>query len=442
VLRSIHGLVLVAALALALRGGVAKAQDFDALVEEALKRQQAVEGGEQPLPTAPATGQLAPAPSAPAPVIPGVTPVEPGPRPYTPPAGSTPPPEDATDTAAAPAATDSSTGIAAPTDGAGTLAPAPGEASQAASGAERTRESLQPAEVNAATFSEEALAVGGANPVVLKAQILLDRAGASPGAIDGYAGGNLAKAVAAVETVLKRSVDGALDRQVWEALRGDSTQDVLVQYTITDQDLAYPFAAGIPQDYSEQAKMPSLAFTSVEEMLGERFHMDVKLLRALNPQADFASAGTTIWVASVEAEPVTGHVATIMADKGRQQVRGYDERNRLIVAYPATIGSAENPSPSGEQRIEAVAPNPVYTYNPGPLASAGSIGTLTLPPGPNSPIGTTWISLSASRCGIHGTADPTTVGKEASLGCVRLTNWDAEELADMVEPGVVVQFVE
>jgi lipoprotein-anchoring transpeptidase ErfK/SrfK len=381
----------------------------------------------------------APAPVAPAPVVPGVTPVEPGPRPYTPPAGSQPPPEEAEDGQGG--TTPPATTTNPPAGDAATVAPTPG-APQLAPGEERTRESLQAAEVNAATFSEAALAVRGANPLVLKAQILLDRAGASPGVIDAYAGGNLAKAVATVETVLKLSADGELDRQIWEALRGDSTQDVLVQYTITDQDLAYPFAASIPEDYSQQARMPSLAFTSVEEMLGERFHMDTKLLRALNPDADFGRAGTAVWVASVDAEPVNGTVATIVADKGRSQVRGYDAQNRLIVAYPATIGSAENPSPSGQHRVEAVAPNPVYYYDPSVFVQGNNTQKLELPSGPNNPVGSVWIDLSDPGYGIHGTPDPTKIGKTASHGCVRLTNWDAEELASMVEPGVVVSFQE
>jgi lipoprotein-anchoring transpeptidase ErfK/SrfK len=298
------------------------------------------------------------------------------------------------------------------------------------------------AEVNAATFSEEALAAAGANPLILKAQVLLDRAGASPGVIDSIAGGNVSNAVAAVETVLKLAVDGKLDSEIWEALRGDRAGDVLVEYTISDQDLAYPFSAAIPDDYAAQARMPSLGYTSAEEMFAERFHMDERLLKALNPSADFRRAGATIWVTSVDAQPVSGKIAAIIADKTRRQVRAYDAQNRLIVAYPATIGSSENPSPSGEHSVGSVAPNPVYYYDPANFVQGNNTEKLTLPPGPNNPVGSTWIDLTEPGYGIHGTPDPSKIGKTASHGCVRLTNWDAEELASMVEPGVVVTFVE
>ncbi len=412
------------------------AQSFEDLVEDALKRQQ--EGGDTP----PAQAEpfvLQPpdaVPGAP-PAAPELRPVEPGPRPYTPPVVATPP-EGASQPPAASAQQPS--GAAPPPGEAAT----PSETIEAAgaSGPERTREDLRPEEVNAATFSEEALAVGGANPLVLKAQVLLDRAGASPGAIDGYAGGNLAKAVAAVQTVLKMEADGKLDARVWEALRGGNAEDVMVQYTISEQDLAYPFAAAIPEDFGEQARMPSLGYTSAQEMLAERFHMDEKLLVALNPEADFNRAGTTIWVASVEGQPATGKIARIVADKTRRQVRAYDAENRLIVAYPATIGSAENPSPSGEHHVESVAHNPVYYYDPATFVQGDNLEKLELPPGPNNPVGSTWIDLSTPGYGIHGTPEPTMIGKTSSQGCVRLTNWDVEELAGMVEQGVTVSFVE
>jgi lipoprotein-anchoring transpeptidase ErfK/SrfK len=460
--------VVIAAIAPVLVHSAA-AQTFEDLVEDALKRQREGEdapGQPQPLvplapgefqPLVPQTPGVAPPQPLGAPP-PGsvLKPVELAPRPYTPPTvaappeGAAPPSGNAQQQDGTPAAPAPAQGVATSPGGA---VPSPGApatttdgATQgegvAATGGERTRESLQVAEVNAATFSEEALAVGGANPLILKTQVLLDRAGASPGVIDGYAGGNLTKAVAAVETVLRTEADGVLDQQVWEALRGDSSADAIVQYAITEQDLSYPFAAAIPDDYAGQARMPSLAYTSPQEMLGERFHMDVKLLAALNPEADFSRVGTTIWVTSVEAQPATGKVARIVADKTRWQVRAYDAQDRLIVAYPATIGSEENPSPTGEHTVEAIAPNPVYYYDPANFVQGDNTEKLELPPGPNNPVGSTWIDLTTPGYGIHGTPDPTKIGKTASHGCVRLTNWDAEELAGLVEPGVVVSFVE
>jgi len=136
-------------------------------------------------------------------------------------------------------------------------------------------------------------------------------------------------------------------------------------------------------------------------------------------------------------------VARIIADKGRRQVRGYDMTGRLVVAYPATIGSSDTPSPSGIVHIERIAINPNYTYNPSINFQQGDNDKiLIIPPGPNGPVGTVWIALSKPTYGIHGTPEPSRIGKTSSHGCVRLTNWDAEELAGLVTEGVAVEFTE
>jgi lipoprotein-anchoring transpeptidase ErfK/SrfK len=67
---------------------------------------------------------------------------------------------------------------------------------------------------------------------------------------------------------------------------------------------------------------------------------------------------------------------------------------------------------------------------------------MTVQPGPNNPVGTVWIAIDRDHYGIHGTAEPSKVGKNLSSGCVRLTNWDVEELAGFVKKGVPVVFQE
>lgn len=485
-MRRICQILLSAAVAGQIVCGAAQAQSFEDLVGDALKRLQGgqptdqqepppppgVDQPYQPYPDQPNYDQPydqgypdQPPPGVPPvgqPPSPPLAPVDIPPRPYTPPVVDEPPEKpktaDQSEAAATPAPAPSPAAGETPAPAPGTApAPATGEAPAAvpgapvsvdgqvpppAPGAELTRDDLRPDAVNAAVYSPEALAVRGANPLILKAQILLDRVGASPGAIDGYAGGNFSKAIAAVETAVGQPIDGVLDPEIWKVLGGDAAPAVLVQYTITDQDLAYPFLSSIPDDYAQQAQLQSLGFTSPEEMLAERFHMDEKLLRALNPEANFRAVGTAVWVAAPEGQPVTGQIVRIVADKAQKQVRAYDARNRLVVAYPATIGSDDNPSPTGDHTVKAVARDPVYYYDPANFVQAGNTEKLQLPPGPNNPVGTVWIDLSEEGYGIHGTPEPSRIGKTASHGCVRLTNWDAEELAGLVEPGVIVSFTE
>ncbi len=140
---------------------------------------------------------------------------------------------------------------------------------------------------------------------------------------------------------------------------------------------------------------------------------------------------------------MTAPVTSIVADKYQKQVRAYDAAGKLVVAYPATIGSSDTPSPSGTHTVARVALNPDYTYNPNINFKQGeNHDILKIPPGPNGPVGSVWIALSKPTYGIHGTPEPSKIGKTESHGCVRLTNWDAQELAKLVKPGVTVEFAE
>jgi lipoprotein-anchoring transpeptidase ErfK/SrfK len=274
------------------------------------------------------------------------------------------------------------------------------------------------------------------DPAIVRLQILLDRAGASPGVIDGFDGENVRKAVLAFEAMHGLPADGSIDPEMIAAL--ETTEPVVGEYAVTAEDTAAPVAP-IPDDYAEKATRDFLGYESVAEELAERFHMDIDLLAALNPGATYA-AGEPIVVAAFGPN-LSGAVARIEADKSLRQVRAYDATDRLLAAYPATIGSDENPSPSGVHVVEGVAPMPTYTYNPKLNFQQGdNTEILTIPPGPNGPVGSMWIDLSEPTFGIHGTPEPSLIDKTASHGCIRLTNWDAEELSTMVKPGVTVTF--
>jgi lipoprotein-anchoring transpeptidase ErfK/SrfK len=272
-------------------------------------------------------------------------------------------------------------------------------------------------------------------------QVLMDRTGASPGVIDGKFGSNVDKAFDAYREITGTNLKPTDSAGIKAALAA-SGGDPFTTYTITAADAAGPFVAAVPEDYSAKARLDNLSYTSVSEKLAEKFHMDEGYLKALNPDANFSRPGTIIRVANVGA-PVTKKVKRIVADKGRKQVRAYDEEGELVAAYPATIGSTETPSPTGTHAVSRVAFNPNYTYNPKVNFKQGNNNKiLTIPPGPNGPVGSIWIALDKPTYGIHGTPDPSKIGKTESHGCVRLTNWDAQELAKLVSVGVMVEFVE
>ena len=132
----------------------------------------------------------------------------------------------------------------------------------------------------------------------------------------------------------------------------------------------------------------------------------------------------------------------VVVDKKQQTVRLFDKSNSLIGFYPATVGSEEKPSPAGTLKVISIDRNPTYGYNPDyKFKGVHSKTAFTIEPGPNNPVGTIWIGLSAEGYGIHGTPYPGRVSKAESHGCVRLTNWDAEQLAKLVHKGTQVVFL-
>ena len=196
----------------------------------------------------------------------------------------------------------------------------------------------------------------------------------------------------------------------------------------------------IPKDYAKQAELKTLAYRSPAQKIGARFHMSEELLAALNPGVDLGKAGGKLLVADVQPEPIHGKLHRIVVDKHEGMVLAYDRHGHILAAYPATIGSRELPSPSGTYKVRGVAWNPIYYYNPKNFVQGDNHDKLKLPPGPNNPVGSVFIALTKPTYGLHGTPDPDKIDKTASHGCVRMTNWDATELAHMVRPGIVVHF--
>jgi len=332
-------------------------------------------------------------------------------------------------------------------------------------------------------------------PVVsetLAAQIMLDRAGFSPGEIDGRAGANLKRAAMAFQRAQRLTESGQVDQMTWQRLSEQAgNQTPLTTYAITDADVAGPFVTDIPTDLMAQSKLKALGYRSVLEALAEKFHASPVLLQQMNKGAAFTMAGEQIVVPNVQpfelsaleakeaaagrgrgqargaapaegrgAAPAEGRGAapadgrgrgqaerapamTIAVTKSTSSLTVEDESGRVLFHAPVTSGSEHDPLPIGNWKVTTVQKMPVFNYNPDLFWDANPAHSKArIPAGPNNPVGVAWIDLSKEHYGIHGAPEPSKIGHVQSHGCVRLTNWDAARVLQWVQAGTMVVFRE
>lgn len=317
------------------------------------------------------------------------------------------------------------------------------------------------------------------NPL-MQVQVLLDRQGFGPGVIDGKSGLSMRNALRGFQESQGLDETGELDEKTRAALAAlpqvAATREVTIPQSWGKQSYR-----PTPEDPAEQAKLASLAYQSIDERLAERFHTTVDVLRELNPvaaptpaatpkaaasdapPASAFRAGQKIRVPNIGADSIekgvienadwqrtlaslgvgTGQpeVAKVVVSKRAGTLKGYDSAGKLVALFTVTTGSQHDPLPLGEWKILGKSYNPTYSYNPALLRNAPKDAEKQqLPAGPNSPVGVIWIDLSKDHYGLHGTPEPEHIGRTESNGCVRLTNWDAARLAQMVSQSTQVLF--
>lgn len=303
------------------------------------------------------------------------------------------------------------------------------------------------------------------NLPVLHVQVILDHLGFAPGILDGKRGQSLTAALKGFQESRNLPVTGLIDDATLVEL--DKYQNLRATRTLrlSADALTGPFVNPLPKSPVEQAKLTTLAYRSAMEKLGEMFHTTPAVLVALNspdtplrpgtpvvfPNAlpssrDYDAKLPELWrqtLADLNVDAVQPQGTQVVVDKSDQVLRVLDAQGHLVAQFSATMGSEHDPLPLGRWKIQGFSYNPPFHYNPALFWDARkSAKEALLPPGPNGPVGVIWLDLSKPHYGIHGTPEPSTIGRAESHGCIRLTNWDAARLSLMIKPGTPAIFQE
>src|SRR4051812_3383696 len=276
-------------------------------------------------------------------------------------------------------------------------------------------------------------------------QIFLDNADFGPGKIDGRMGEFFRKALISYKHAHRLPKTGAVDSWLLEQVPVTFTE-----YTIKGDDLA--FVGTIPTEHAEQAKLKFTPYTSLLEFVAERFHSAEDYIKKLNPgiKPDDLKPGDTLKVPNVLPFVIESVVEKKMPKNPaftarkiyvdtKERLLEIFENDQLVSEFPITPGSTTLPAPVGTWRILGVVTLPWFRYDEAMLEhGVRSENFYNLPPGPNNLVGVLWMGLNKPGIGIHGTNNPETIGRAASHGCIRLANWDAARVKDLVSVGNTV----
>ena len=340
--------------------------------------------------------------------------------------------------------------------------PAPGEQDPASANGQAKLKMASATSTPAADGTSAAATDTAASFPTMKAQVVLDRLGFTPGVVDGKMGLSTRNAISGYQEANDLQVTGEMDEATRRALAPHRNIPATRQVALPPEYANMTFTK-VPESPEAQAKLPTLGYNDLIEKLAERFHTTPDTLAALNGGKRQFAAGEKLTVPNVGADRIVAgevddqdwmhtlqslgvgteqpKVDKIVVDKSEGVLKAYDASGKLVAQFTATMGSTHDPLPLGDWKILGVAHNPPFSYNPELFWDVSdSNGKLQLPPGPNGPVGVVWIDLSKEHYGIHGTSAPETIGRAQSHGCIRLTNWDAARLAQMVHAGTQAHF--